>query len=112
MICAAAVIMACVFGSFIVGGQRMIAEFGVALAVSILLDVLLLRMILVPALMHGFGRGNWWLPRILDRLLPRLSVEGAPESEPPVEPTGWEPEPEPEISWQSAYHDNPHSRAR
>ena len=112
VICAAAVIMACVFGSFIVGGQRMIAEFGVALAVSILLDVLLLRMILVPALMHGFGRGNWWLPRILDRLLPRLSVEGAPESEPPVEPTGWEPEPEPEISWQSAYHDNPHSRAR
>ncbi|MEY9931551.1 RND superfamily putative drug exporter [Catenulispora sp. GP43] len=114
VICAAAVIMACVFGSFIVGGQRMIAEFGVALAVSILLDVLLLRMILVPALMHGFGRGNWWLPRILDRLLPRLSVEGSPESaatvwEPEPEPL---PEPEPEISWQPAYRDHPHSRAR
>ncbi|MEZ0114457.1 RND superfamily putative drug exporter [Catenulispora sp. EB89] len=111
VICAAAVIMACVFGSFIAGGQRMIAEFGVALAVSILLDVLLLRMILVPALMHGFGRGNWWLPRILDRLLPRLSVEGSPESEPPV----WSSqttEPEPEISWQPAHLDQSHGRAR
>jgi RND superfamily putative drug exporter len=77
VICAAAVIMASVFASFIFGGQRMIAEFGVALALAILLDVLLLRMILVPALMHRIGRANWWLPGWLDRVIPRLNVEAA-----------------------------------
>jgi RND superfamily putative drug exporter len=79
VILAAAVIMACVFGSFLLNGERMIAEFGVALAVAILLDVLLLRLVLVPALMHKFGRANWWLPQWLDRVLPHMSVEGEPE---------------------------------
>jgi RND superfamily putative drug exporter len=85
VICAAAVIMASVFSSFIVGGQRMIAEFGVALALAILLDVLLLRMILVPALMHRFGKANWYLPRWLDRALPHVSVEGEPDPVPAPE---------------------------
>jgi RND superfamily putative drug exporter len=82
VITAAAVIMACVFASFVFGGQRMIAEFGVGLAVAVLLDVVLVRMVLVPALMHRFGRANWWLPGWLDRLLPHVSVEGEPD---PVE---------------------------
>ncbi|NUP48438.1 MAG: MMPL family transporter [Catenulispora sp.] len=82
VILAAAVIMSCVFGAFLLNGERLIAEFGVALAVAILLDVLMLRLILVPAVMHRFGRANWWLPKWLDRVLPRLSVEGEPEPEP------------------------------
>ncbi|GAA1973934.1 MMPL family transporter [Catenulispora subtropica] len=82
VILAAAVIMTCVFGAFLLNGERMIAEFGVALAVAILLDVLMLRLVLVPALMHRFGRANWWLPKWLDRVLPHLSVEGGPEPVP------------------------------
>jgi RND superfamily putative drug exporter len=80
VILAAAVIMACVFGSFLLNGERMIAEFGVALAAAILLDVLMLRLVLVPALMHKFGRANWWLPKWLDRVLPHVSVEGEPDT--------------------------------
>ncbi|TQF01584.1 MMPL family transporter [Kitasatospora acidiphila] len=82
VITAAAVIMGSVFASFIFGGQRMIAEFGLGLAVAVLLDVLLVRLVLVPALMHRFGRANWWLPRWLDRVLPHVSVEGEPDPEP------------------------------
>lgn len=67
VITAAALIMGSVFASFIFGGQRMIAEFGLGLAVAVLLDVLLVRLVLVPALMHRFGRANWRLPRWLDR---------------------------------------------
>jgi RND superfamily putative drug exporter len=87
VITAAAVIMACVFAAFVFGGQRMIAEFGIGLALAVLLDVLVLRMVLVPALMHRFGRANWWLPGRLDRLLPHVSVEGEPDA-PAAEPAG------------------------
>ncbi|MBS2535107.1 MMPL family transporter [Catenulispora sp. NF23] len=79
VIVAAGVIMTCVFGAFLFNGERVIAEFGLALAVAILLDVLMLRLILVPALMHRFGRANWWLPKWLDKVLPHMSVEGEPE---------------------------------
>ncbi|MCJ0872613.1 MMPL family transporter [Streptomyces sp. AP-93] len=82
VLAAAAVIMACVFGSFLFSGTRMIAEFGLGLALAVLLDVLILRMVLVPALMYRFGRANWWLPRWLDKVLPHLSVEGAPDRSP------------------------------
>ncbi|WAL74810.1 MMPL family transporter [Kitasatospora sp. YST-16] len=86
VITAAAVIMACVFAAFLFGGQRMIAEFGLGLALAVLLDVLVLRMVLVPALMHRFGAANWWLPGWLDRLLPHVSVEGEPDPAPVREP--------------------------
>ena len=85
VILAAAIIMSCVFGAFLLNGERMIAEFGVALAVAILLDVLMLRLVLVPALMHRFGRANWWLPKWRDKVLPHMSVEGEPE---PAAPAG------------------------
>jgi len=86
VITAAAVIMGSVFAAFVFGGQRFIAEFGLGLAVAVLLDVLMLRMILVPALMHRFGKANWWLPGWLDRWLPHLSVEGAPDPAPEADP--------------------------
>ncbi|MEU2748406.1 MMPL family transporter [Streptomyces collinus] len=76
VIAVAATIMVCVFGSFVFGGMRVISEFGVSLAVAVAVDALLIRMVVVPALMHLCGRANWWLPRQLDRALPHVSVEG------------------------------------
>ncbi|MET9761890.1 MMPL family transporter [Streptomyces sp. NPDC006372] len=81
VIAVAAAIMVCVFGSFVFGGMRVISEFGVSLAVAVAVDALLIRMVVVPALMHLCGRANWWLPRRLDRALPNVSVEG-PADEP------------------------------
>ena len=66
-----------VFGSFLLAGQRVIAEFGIGLASAVFLDAFILRTMLVPAVMHIFGDRNWWLPRGLDRALPRVAVEGA-----------------------------------
>ena len=74
-ITAAAVIMVLVFGSFVLGGQRIIKEFGLGLAAAILVDALIIRSALVPALMLRFGRANWWFPSWLDRVLPRVHVE-------------------------------------
>src|SRR4051795_12204196 len=77
VITAAATIMILVFGSFLLAGQRVIAEFGVGLASAVFLDAFILRTVLVPAAMHLLGDRNWWLPRRLDRALPRVAVEGA-----------------------------------
>jgi RND superfamily putative drug exporter len=77
VITAAATIMILVFGSFLLAGQRVIAEFGIGLASAVLLDAFILRTVLVPATMHIIGKRNWWLPRGLDRVLPRVAVEGA-----------------------------------
>ncbi|MFH9981421.1 MMPL family transporter [Streptomyces sp. NPDC017179] len=71
----AAVIMISVFLAFVLGGDRVIAMFGIALASAVALDAFVLRTLLVPALMHLLGRANWWLPRRLDRVLPRISIE-------------------------------------
>src|SRR4051794_35896454 len=76
VITAAATIMILVFGSFLLAGQRVIAEFGIGLASAVFLDAFILRTILVPAVMHIIGERNWWLPRRLDRALPRVAVEG------------------------------------
>jgi len=75
VITAAATIMIFVFMSFVFGGQRVIAEFGIGLASAVLLDAFVLRNFLVPALMHHFGKANWWLPKWLDKILPHLAVE-------------------------------------
>jgi RND superfamily putative drug exporter len=75
VITAAAAIMICVFGAFVFGGQRVIAEFGIGLAAAVFLDAFVLRTVLVPSLMHLFGKANWWLPRAVDRRMPHLSVE-------------------------------------
>ncbi|MFJ5896257.1 MMPL family transporter [Streptomyces sp. NPDC093064] len=71
----AAVIMISVFLAFVLSGDRVIAMFGIALASAVALDAFVLRTLLVPALMHMLGRANWWLPRRLDRVLPRISIE-------------------------------------
>ncbi|MFI9343871.1 MMPL family transporter [Streptomyces sp. NPDC052773] len=77
----AAVIMISVFLAFVLSGDRVIAMFGIALAAAVALDAFVLRTLLVPALMHLLGGANWWLPRWLDRRLPRISIE-PPECRP------------------------------
>jgi RND superfamily putative drug exporter len=85
VITAAATIMIAVFGAFAFGGQRVIAEFGIGLAAAVAIDAFILRTVMVPAMMHLFGKANWWLPGWLDRSMPHLSVEG-PAEEPTKEP--------------------------
>ena len=75
VIAAAALIMVLVFGSFLLGSQRQLQEFGFGLAFSVLIDALIVRSLLVPALMHLIGPANWVLPGWLERVLPRLSIE-------------------------------------
>jgi RND superfamily putative drug exporter len=71
----AAAIMTSVFGAFILGNDQTIKLFGVALSTAVLLDAFVVRLVLIPSLMTLFGPSNWWLPRWLERLLPRVSVE-------------------------------------
>ena len=81
VITAAAAIMIAVFTAFVFGGQRVIAEFGIGLAAAVFLDAFILRTVLVPSVMHIFGRANWWLPRAIDRRMPHLSVEPTEDEE-------------------------------
>jgi RND superfamily putative drug exporter len=84
-ISAAAAIMIVVFSSFVITTDRTIKMIGLGMAVAILIDALLIRTVLVPAVMHTFGRYNWALPAFLDRRLPRLSLEaGDPAGETPA----------------------------
>ncbi len=83
-ITAAAAIMVLVFGAFVLGGERVIELFGIGLASAVLLDALLVRSVIVPAVMLVLGDANWWLPGWLDRLLPRPQIEGGERQEPPA----------------------------
>jgi RND superfamily putative drug exporter len=87
VITAAAAIMVCVFASFILGDSLTIKLFGVGLASAVFIDAFLIRTILVPALMALMGARAWWLPRGLDRTLPRFHVDPSQHELPPaVEP--------------------------
>ena len=79
VISAAAAIMVFLFGSFLLEADRIIKLFGLGLAVAVLLDATIIRMLLVPATMELLGDKNWWLPKWLDKTLPKLNVEGSPE---------------------------------
>jgi RND superfamily putative drug exporter len=81
VITAAALIMVCVFGSFVLTDLRVLKEMGTGLAVAVFIDATLVRMVLVPATMELLGDRNWWLPRWLDRIIPHVSVEGATQVE-------------------------------
>ena len=74
-ITAAALIMILIFGSFIFGGERVIKEFGLGLAAGIFMDAVLIRMAIVPAIMFLLGKSNWWFPKSLDRILPRIGID-------------------------------------
>lgn len=76
VVVAAALIMVSVFAGFIFSDDSMVKQFGLALAVGILIDAFLVRMTLVPALMAVLGRAAWWMPKWLNRVLPNLDIEG------------------------------------
>jgi RND superfamily putative drug exporter len=76
IITSAALIMFCVFAAFVANGDPTVKQFGVGLATAILIDATIVRCLLVPALMVLMHKGNWWLPDWLDRVLPRVSIEG------------------------------------
>ena len=84
VITAAAAIMVAVFGSFALGDILDVKVIGVGLAAAVLVDATLVRCVLVPATMELLGERNWWLPSWLQRITPRLSVEG--DAEELVEP--------------------------
>jgi putative drug exporter of the RND superfamily len=75
VITAAGAIMVVVFGAFILDPGRMLQQFGLGLAVAILVDAFVIRCLIVPAAMQLLGERAWWLPRWLGRRLPRLAIE-------------------------------------
>jgi RND superfamily putative drug exporter len=77
VITAAAAVMVAVFGGFAISGNRTLAMFGLAMASAVLLDALVVRMLLLPAVLQLLGRITWALPRWLDRRLPRLAIEAS-----------------------------------
>jgi uncharacterized membrane protein YdfJ with MMPL/SSD domain len=79
VITAAAAIMVVVFLSFVLGADVSVKQVGLGLAVAVLIDATVVRMVLVPAVMELLGAANWWLPRPLARILPKTSPgEGEP----------------------------------
>jgi RND superfamily putative drug exporter len=76
VITSAAGIMVCVFASFVLSGDPVVKEFGVGLAVAIAIDSTVVRCLLVPAVMELMGKWAWWMPGWLDRIVPRISIEG------------------------------------
>jgi RND superfamily putative drug exporter len=79
VITAAAAIMVAVFAAFIPSPEVFLKVIGVGMAAAIFVDATVVRMLLVPAIMHLLGRANWWLPASWERRLPQLHVEGRPE---------------------------------
>ncbi|MEU6733053.1 MMPL family transporter [Streptomyces physcomitrii] len=76
VISCAALIMVSVFAAFLVSDSVVVKMLGLGLAVSVLIDATVVRLLLVPAVMTLLGRAAWWTPRWLDRVLPHLDTEG------------------------------------
>jgi RND superfamily putative drug exporter len=87
VITSAALIMIVVFLSFVASPVPSLKMLGLGLATAILIDATVVRMLLVPATMALVGNANWWLPGWLDRVLPRLTVEGSLDEGGDSEPT-------------------------
>ena len=80
VITSAAAIMICVFAAFVLGDLRVLRVIGLGMAVAVLLDATLVRMVATPAAFQLMGRANWWFPRRLDRAIPDLLAEARPSS--------------------------------
>ncbi len=76
VVTAAAIIMIAVFGAFILQDDQLIQSMGFALAIAILFDAFIVRMTLIPAAMYLLGDRAWWLPRWMDRIMPKIDIEG------------------------------------
>jgi uncharacterized membrane protein YdfJ with MMPL/SSD domain len=75
IITSAAAIMICVFAAFVLGDLRVLRVIGLGMAVAVLLDATLVRMVATPAALQLTGRANWWFPRWLDRIMPGFLTE-------------------------------------
>jgi putative drug exporter of the RND superfamily len=95
VITSAALIMIAVFLSFVTSDSPTVKMIGLGLAVAVLVDATIVRLMLVPATMELLGNANWWLPKPLERLLPHINVEGSSTSEAAPAPVA-DPAPEPE----------------
>ena len=95
VVIAAALIMGTVFAAFILTAERVSKEFGLLLAVAILTDALLVRMTLVPSFFTLLGEKTWYMPRWLDRLLPKVTIEPPHDGK---APRASRPEPAPEAT--------------
>jgi RND superfamily putative drug exporter len=84
VVTAAAAIMVFVFLSFVLGEERIIKEFGLSLASAVFLDALVVRCLLLPATLNLLGAATWRLPGWLDRVLPRVNIEGTTITAPDV----------------------------
>ena len=90
VITAAAAIMVVVFGSFVFEDDRTGKLFGIGFALAVLLDATIVRMLLVPATMELLGDKNWWMPAWLNRIIPKLNVDGPPnDTTPTPSDTDW-----------------------
>ncbi|MFF7934163.1 MMPL family transporter [Streptomyces sp. NPDC007940] len=87
VITCAALIMVSVFAAFIVSDNIVVKMLGLGLAVSVLIDATVVRLLMVPAVMTLLGRHAWWTPRWLDRILPHIDAEGEPEADTAVSGT-------------------------
>jgi RND superfamily putative drug exporter len=76
VVTAAAIIMFSVFAGFLLAPDAIIKSIGFALALAVLFDAIIVRMIIVPAVMTLLGEAAWWLPAWLDKILPNIDVEG------------------------------------
>jgi RND superfamily putative drug exporter len=85
VVTAAAIIMVSVFGSFVFGHDPIVQPIGFALATGVVIDAFIVRMTLVPAVMALLGKAAWWFPRFLERLVPKIDVEGEGLSALPAE---------------------------
>jgi RND superfamily putative drug exporter len=97
IITAAAFIMITVFGGFILGDNRVVKLIGIGLASAIFIDAFVLRTVLVPSIMHLAGKSNWYFPKWLDKITPKVSIE--PAEDPVIEAeaaASMPPDPEPE----------------
>jgi RND superfamily putative drug exporter len=94
VVTAAAIIMIAVFGAFAIGNERALAMMGVGFASAIFIDAFIIRLLLLPAVMHIVGAAMWWMPAWLEKRLPHLNIE-RPDEPPSKGRISGEPEPQP-----------------
>jgi RND superfamily putative drug exporter len=85
VVTAAAIIMIAVFGAFAIGNERALAMMGVGFAAAIFIDAFIIRLLLLPAVMHLVGPAMWWMPAWLEKRLPHLNIEPPDELPAPRE---------------------------
>jgi putative drug exporter of the RND superfamily len=96
VVTAAAIIMIAVFGAFAIGNERALAMMGVGFATAIFIDAFIIRLLLLPAVMHIVGPAMWWMPAWLEKRLPHFNIERPDTDDEPPSDGGMRREPEPQ----------------